>query len=312
MDQTVKPSSGYSCKLSAEALKKAREELNEDPDTRLAMVEALRERIQQRPDLCVQDDDHILLRFLRARYFDVEQAFKLLEKYHVWRAQSPEICSNMRPSSVQGLLEAGYHAALPGRDQDGRKVMFYKIGKWDPNQYSAYEVFRVSLISSEKIIQDEDTQVHGIVMIADLAGLSFSHACQIGPRVAKKIGSITTDAFPIRVKEIHLLNEPMLFDAIFAIIKPFMSEKMRNRIHLHGPKTETLLQYVDRDALPPEYGGTGPPLDDACRQWTETLLASEDEFAAMSFSNQEQVVEEEEVVDDEVEEVEEASEVEEF
>ncbi|XP_078584938.1 alpha-tocopherol transfer protein-like [Branchiostoma floridae x Branchiostoma japonicum] len=310
MEQTTSPPSGYTCKLSEEALKKAREELNEDPSTRLAMVEALRERIQQSPDLCIPDDDHILLRFLRARYFDVEQAFKLLEKYHKWRAQSPEICSNMRPSSVRGLLEAGYHAALPGRDQDGRKVMFYRIGKWDPYQFSAYEVFRVSMISSEKIIQEEDTQVHGIAMIADLAGLSFSHAYQIGPRVAKKIGSITTDAFPIRVKEIHLLNQPMLFDAIFAIIKPFMSEKMRNRIHLHGPKTETLLQYVDRDALPPEYGGTGPPLDEACRLWTDTLLACEDEFSAMSYSGQELVaIEEEEEVEDE--EVEEAAEVEE-
>ncbi|XP_066268219.1 alpha-tocopherol transfer protein-like [Branchiostoma lanceolatum] len=309
MEQTASPPSGYVCNLSAEALKKAREELNEDPTTRLAMVEALRERIQQRPDLCVQDDDHILLRFLRARYFDVEQAFKLLEKYHVWRTHSPKICSNMRPSSVRGLLEAGYHAALPGRDQDGRKVMFYRIGKWDPSQFSAYEVFRLSLISSEKIIQEEDTQVHGIVMIADLTGLSLSHAWQIGPRVAQQIGSITTDAFPIRVKEIHLLNEPMVFNAIFAIIKPFMSEKMRNRIHLHGPKTETLLQYVDRDALPPEYGGTGTPLDEACSQWTETLLASEDEFSAMSYSNLEEVTEKNEVEEDD--EVEEASEVEE-
>ena len=38
------------------------------------------------------------------------------------------------------------------------------------------------------------------------------------------------DCFPMRFKGIHYLNEPIIFDAIFAIVRPFMKEKILQRV----------------------------------------------------------------------------------
>ena len=35
---------------------------------------------------------------------------------------------------------------------------------------------------------------------------------------------------PVRVKGLHYINVPHFFEYIFAIIKPFLTEKMRNRV----------------------------------------------------------------------------------
>ena len=34
----------------------------------------------------------------------------------------------------------------------------------------------------------------------------------------------------MRFKGIHYLNEPIIFDAIFAIVRPFMKEKILQRV----------------------------------------------------------------------------------
>ena len=41
------------------------------------------------------------------------------------------------------------------------------------------------------------------------------------------------DSFPMRFKGIHYINEPSIFDMIFAIVKPFMKEKILNRVCIY-------------------------------------------------------------------------------
>ncbi|XP_064410474.1 alpha-tocopherol transfer protein [Latimeria chalumnae] len=227
--------------------------------------------------------DEFLLRFLRARDFDIEPALKLLINYHKWRAECPEISADLRPSSVLGLLHSGYHGVLRSRDLLGSKVLIYRIGQWDPKLFTAYEVFRVSLITSELIVQETETQRNGLKAVFDLQGWRFTHAWQITPTIAKKISSVLTDSFPLKVRGIHLINEPILFHPVFALIKPFLSEKIKARIHMHGKNyKESLSQHFPVNILPPEYGGQGPSIEDLCQEWTNFILESEDQLLKIS------------------------------
>ncbi|KAG8570761.1 hypothetical protein GDO81_011404 [Engystomops pustulosus] len=47
--------------------------------------------------------------------------------------------------------------------------------------------------------------------IFDLQGWRLAHAFQITPTIAKKIASVMTDSFPLKVRGIHLINEPLFF-----------------------------------------------------------------------------------------------------
>ncbi|XP_023364309.1 alpha-tocopherol transfer protein isoform X2 [Otolemur garnettii] len=220
--------------------------------------------------------DAFLLRFLRARDFDLDLAWRLLKNYYKWRAECPEVSADLHPRSILGLLKAGYHGVLRARDPTGSKVLIYRIAHWNPKVFTAYDVFRVSLITSELIVQEVETQRNGIKAIFDLEGWQFSHAFQITPSVAKKIAAVLT------VRGIHLINEPAIFHAVFSMIKPFLTEKIKQRIHMHGDNyKQSLLQHFP-NILPVEYGGEEFSMDDICQEWTNFIMKSEDYLSSIS------------------------------
>ncbi|XP_072110574.1 alpha-tocopherol transfer protein isoform X4 [Mobula birostris] len=255
------------------------------PDSVLRSVSQLRLRARnQRAIWPLGLEDEFLLKFLRARDFDIDLALELLSNYHKWRAECPEISADLRPSSIIGLLKAGYHAVLRSRDSSGSRVLIYKIGHWDPKLFSVYEVFRVSLITSELIVKEVKTQQNGVKVIFDLYGWRFAHVLQINPIVAKRIAAVIVDSFPLKVRGIHMINEPVLFHPVFAIITKFLPEKIKGRIHMHGNNYESSLRrYFPAQILPPEYGGQGPPYEELCQEWTNFVLHSEKELLELSL-----------------------------
>ncbi|XP_024865160.1 alpha-tocopherol transfer protein isoform X3 [Kryptolebias marmoratus] len=234
-------------------------ELPDDSEQLRPYVVSLRRAALQAEELqAVRSfSDGFLIRFLRARDFDTAQSLKLLLNYLQWRRASPEISSCLSPSSVLGLLNTSYHAVLPQRDHTGSRVLIYRISQWNPKEWSAFQVFRVSLMTSEIISMETETQRRGLKAIFDLKGWNLSHAWHINPSLAKKISSVLTDSFPLKVRGIHLVNEPMFFRPVFAMIRPFLPDKIKQRI------------------LPPEYGGGGPGIEVACQDWTHQLVQSE-------------------------------------
>lgn len=115
--------------------------------------------------------------------------------------------------------------------------------------------------------------------------------------------SVFQDSFPLKVRGIHLVNEPMFFRPVFAMIRPFLADKIKQRvcsfplvplshrnlylcpytgpclclqIHMHGADFHnTLSKFFSPTILPPEYGGEGPEIEKACQDWTNQLLQSE-------------------------------------
>ncbi|XP_064848598.1 alpha-tocopherol transfer protein-like isoform X3 [Oncorhynchus masou masou] len=214
----------------------------------------LRQRAQKDiidPQQSLNWSDSFLIKFLRARDFNVDLSLKvgisLLFNYQRWRRECPEISANLQPSSVLGLLQNNYHGVLRDRDLSGSRVLIYRIGQWNPKDFTVYEVFRVSLITSELIVQETETQRNGLKAIFDMQGWCFAHALQINPSLAKRISSVLT-------------------------------------IHMHGSTfKETLRDFFSEDILPQEYGGSGPSLEEVCQEWTSHILQSEELLTQLSI-----------------------------
>lgn len=59
--------------------------------------------------------------------------------------------------------------------------------RWIPSNYPITENIRAIYLTLEKLIQSEETQVNGIVILADYKGVSLSKASHFGPFIAKKV-----------------------------------------------------------------------------------------------------------------------------
>ncbi|XP_060565183.1 alpha-tocopherol transfer protein-like isoform X1 [Ruditapes philippinarum] len=268
----------YVCTLSDELIVKAEEELNEKAEWRARDIQALREMILKKPELKIRTDDAYLLRFLRAKKFDYDRAFNLIMKHFSMRAdeKNKQLFDNLLPSTVKHVLDAGVTGVLPHRDKQGRRVMIFRPGKWDPSKYAIDDIFRANFISLTKLVEEEEAQISGIILLADLKSMGWKQTRRLKPLLARRIIGLLQDSFPMRFKGIHYVNEPVIFDMIFAVIRPFMKQKILDRIHFHGTKYEELSEFIEPQYIPSEYRGSGPPFTN--EEWTKTLLSSEDEF----------------------------------
>ncbi|MEQ2192607.1 hypothetical protein XENOCAPTIV_014261 [Xenoophorus captivus] len=122
-------------KLPGHTVQKAKDELHETTERRASSLKDLRAMIKERAsegdDLAklVQDrfgdkPDSLLVRFLRARKFDVTRAHELMKGYVRFRKDYPELFENLTPEAVRSTIEAGYPIVLPSRDKYGRVDSF--------------------------------------------------------------------------------------------------------------------------------------------------------------------------------------------
>lgn len=100
----------------------------------------------------------------------------------------------------------------------------------DPYKCAVEKVFRSNVLSLENAIRDPRTQIGGLIVLLDMAGVGFAHAKFLSPHLAKWTVQVIQEAFPMRFKAFHILHEPFYFDAILAILRPFLKEKIRRRV----------------------------------------------------------------------------------
>ncbi|XP_054718518.1 alpha-tocopherol transfer protein-like [Uloborus diversus] len=262
--------------LTPELLQKAESELMEKPSWRDRDIQALRDMISDDPDLVSRTDDAFLLRFLRARKFDYNRSFSLLQNYYMLRAKNANMYKDFIPSALRNVHQLNLQGFLPYRDLEGRAIFVFRGGVWDPSLCTADDVFRANVICLEKQIDDPLTQINGIVALLDMKGLGFHHVRHFSPSHALKIVSLVQDAFPARFKAVHIVNEPALFDIILTVVKPLVSDKIKKRIYAHGSNMSSLHSHIPPEILPSEYGGLLGAFDNS--EFIDRLASNEETF----------------------------------
>lgn len=255
-----------SSQLSIESLEKAKQELNEDPLQRSEMIEQLRNKITswkpsrvEEKSLVLSDVNNcFLLMFLRARKFDVDKALQLYVNYHVFRHKHSSMLADLNLKSVEHVLETEVIKVLDSRCLDGSKVLCVYPGRWDSVNIPFVDNFRATLLVLDKLIQDEETQVHGFSVVYDFTGSSFMSVLKVAQSELITKGvliELLQESFPARFKGVHLLHQPWYVSIVLSVIRPFMKQKLRDRIHSHGEDFKSLHMFIEAENLPEELGG---------------------------------------------------------
>ena len=146
--------------------------------------------------------------------------------------------------------------AAPGRERHGSRVVFLSIGPWEPSKISvqsfySYEFFLFQLVSTEP-----RTQVGGVVIVVDLTDFGFKHLRALGIQELRCLGNFLSGGFPLWFRAIHFVNNPWVFNQLFTLLKPFLSERVIKCIKFHGYNTADLVEALSPDLLPVKLGGT--------------------------------------------------------
>ncbi|XP_066254794.1 alpha-tocopherol transfer protein-like [Euwallacea similis] len=263
-------------KMDGEWRLRAESELNETPERHEAEMRSMCDLVLNDRNLVVPNASEFLLRFLRARKFNSSKAFQMLQRYYLMKLKCPELFSCPLPSECNKTFDLQAQCMLHNRDQWGRRVYVIRVDSFDSSKATIEDIFRTNILALEQIVREPETQIAGLVVVLDLAGLSLQHAKFFTPYYAKKMVELVQETFPLRFKGFHVVNEPFYFDAVMAVLKPFLKEKIKKRIFLHGNDIEALHGFLSTDILPSEYGGEAGPFDN--RGWYMKLLADEEYF----------------------------------
>ncbi|XP_055838918.1 clavesin-1-like [Episyrphus balteatus] len=264
--------------ISDATLKLAETELRETPEIREAAIKELRKLLHASPDLNYRDDDEFLVVFLRACHFYPESALKKMKSIASFRKDYAHL---VRGLQLEPFKEKFMHGntinVLKNCDQLGRRVMLINSGgAWDPAFVSSDETFQL-LYGAHLVAQLEpESQVRGVVCILDFEGLSFKQLKALTPNYLLRLLSFIQDAFPLRLKEVHVVKQPYIFKALWSLAKPMIQEKLRNRINFHGDDMKSLHKFIEPDYLPRDFGGYLPTIDYGGKEWYEAVEIHKD------------------------------------
>nr|CAD7431445.1 unnamed protein product [Timema monikensis] len=218
-------------------------------------------------------DDGRLMTFLRGCKFSLEKTKRKLDMYFTMRAAIPEFFSNrdVNRKELQDILSKVHIPPLPGLTPNGRRVIVMQGITKDIIPPNVADGMKLVLMIGDIRLKEELTGVAGDVYILDASVATAAHFAKFTPSIVKKFLVCVQEAYPVKLKEVHVVNVSPLVDTIINFAKPFLKEKIRNRIFCHPDGFESLYKYIPQEILPSEYGGYAGPIDVIHREWVKKL-----------------------------------------
>ncbi|KAM5238119.1 SEC14-like protein 4 [Ctenodactylus gundi] len=211
-------------------------------------------------------DDYFLLRWLRARNFDLKKSENMLRKHVEFRKQQDlDNILTWQPSEVIQLYDSG---GLCGYDYEGCPVWFDIIGTMDPKglllSAPKQELIRKRIKVCELLQHECELQslrlgkkIEKMVMVFDVEGLSLKHLWKPAVEVYQQFFAILEANYPETVKNLIIVRASKLFPVAFNLVKSFIGEETREKIVIFGDNwKQEIIKLISPHQLPVEFGGT--------------------------------------------------------
>lgn len=219
-------------------------------------------------------DNASLLRFLRARKFDLAKAKQMFVDCENWRVLfgTNTILDDFHYTE-KPLVAKMYPQYYHKTDKDGRPVYFEELGKVylpDMLKVTTQErmlknlVWEYELFTQKRLpacSRKQGVLVETSCTIMDLKGISISSAYQVVGYV-KEASKIGQDYYPERMGKFYLINAPFGFLTAFKLFKPFLDPVTVLKIFILGSSyKKELLKQIPPDNLPQKFGGASDVAD---------------------------------------------------
>ncbi|KAI8427671.1 hypothetical protein MSG28_002135 [Choristoneura fumiferana] len=232
--------------------------------------------------------DQWIVAFLRGCKFSLERTKEKLDMYYTLKSLVPEFLSNRDPldRKIQEMLKLGLFLPLRRcKDEDSSRICIIRMGAFNPSLYHLTDVLKISFMITEiMMLEDDNFNIAGEESIIDLKGVGINIISQWTPALAKKATSCYEKAFPVRVRSTYIINTPSGFEAPYAILKTFLSEKLKKRIKVYNKDYKAIYHTVPQSTLPVEYGGQDGSLQELIDYWKLKVESYRDWFLAQEIA----------------------------
>ncbi|KAF1881521.1 hypothetical protein Lal_00021501 [Lupinus albus] len=180
-----------------------------------------------------------LLRFLKARDWNVGKAHKMLLDSLQWRVENEidNVLEKPIPADLYRAVRDSQLIGMSGYSKEGLPVVAVGVG------LSTFD--KASPTATKK----HGRYVGTCLKVLDMNGLKLSALSHL--RLLTSISTIDDLNYPEMTDTYYIVNAPYVFSACWKIVKPLLQERTRKKIQvLQGCGKEELLKVMDYASLP--------------------------------------------------------------